>query len=397
MTKPDINFRRSSNLSGFTLVELLVVIAIIGMLIALLLPAVQAAREAARRMQCSNHLKQMGLAVHNYHDTQGGIVPSGLNPWAASTFVLIYPYIEQNALYDFLVAWPRDPADTGANADGIGSNLGSGISSTVVRNVWQHMGIEMRRAFASVPIYNCPTRRGPGKYLEMGTNMTSVNENANGYILGPQGDYATVTVAGDLTSNAIPYGTSWWGADPSTNTLPVYRGAFRVAAIDGTVRWAQPGWAWCTDAKRGVPRDTLGRLADGTSNQFLFGEKHIPPKRLGLCGGADTVEIQRNSGDCSYIICSGHYNGNGPFNYLGSQRALFYRTGGLPYPLPLSNPNDHEDGSPRTDYGFGSYHPGICQFVMGDGAVRSVSVTTPVDPILFALGCVDDGAVVSLP
>jgi len=92
---------KSSNRSGFTLVELLVVIAIIGILIALLLPAVQAAREAARRSQCTNNLKQITLALHNYHDTSNQLPMnyiSQTNAWV-SWMQGILPYIEQDPLY----------------------------------------------------------------------------------------------------------------------------------------------------------------------------------------------------------------------------------------------------------------------------------------------------------
>jgi prepilin-type N-terminal cleavage/methylation domain-containing protein len=92
---------------GFTLIELLVVIAIIGILVALLLPAVQAAREAARRIRCANNFRQIGLALHNYIESRG-VLPFGQGPEPANTWhgwssqVMLLPYLEQSSVYDTL-------------------------------------------------------------------------------------------------------------------------------------------------------------------------------------------------------------------------------------------------------------------------------------------------------
>ncbi len=139
---------RNHRKRGFTLVELLVVIAIIGILVALLLPAVQAAREAARRMSCSNNLKQLGLANHNYHDIHNKLPALGMQGWGANTgiwysgFISLLPFMEQGPLYDGMMLQARPgpglpaPWDTGNN--------------TFLNTFWKK----------DVPNYLCPSEGG---------------------------------------------------------------------------------------------------------------------------------------------------------------------------------------------------------------------------------------------
>lgn len=119
---------------GFTLIELLVVIAIIAILIALLLPAVQQAREAARRTQCKNTLKQLGLALHNYHDVNQGFAPGclyGANPrggdadsYGPSFYVFLLPYIEKASLYNQLTFNGQSP---GYVNEAVGAGAANGL------------------------------------------------------------------------------------------------------------------------------------------------------------------------------------------------------------------------------------------------------------------------------
>ena len=186
------------NVSGqrraFTLIELLVVIAIIAVLIALLLPAVQQAREAARRMQCRNNLKQLGLAVHNYHDTFGSlpcIGGYGFNGWGL--FPKLLPYLDQSPLYNQI-------------------NFGNRVECTPVNVVRQTV----------LPVLHCPS--DPGVVVKLGFSPnsgclaggTSTPDDATNQLwLGASSNY--VGSYGDSYNNSAPANEPYGGDNARVN------------------------------------------------------------------------------------------------------------------------------------------------------------------------------------
>jgi hypothetical protein len=348
------------------------------MLIALLLPAVQAAREAARRMQCSNHFKQMGIAVHNFHDVHDGLVPSNYgNHGRCSFWGFLYPFIEQATLYDILLT--RCATTRRPQYDTLLSN----------HEFWTDLSLEERKGFGSVSYMKCPSRRAglAVSFLE-GTAVPATQSQARG-THGPQGDYAIV-----FSSTKLAWWYTWasfteayWDAIYWNNNM---EGPFRPA-LETTVAWAGK---WKS-------RDNFARVTDGLSNQIFIGEKHIPQGRLGTCGpgtlnAAGSGYLLQD--DCSYLV-SGEWAVNTGraivSNYVSTTAPI---SGTIEY--PLSGPKDFADDDNTSAiyyYGFGSYHPGVSQFLLGDGSVRSFSKTTSVTNILKPLSLVNDGISVSVP
>ncbi len=390
----------SGRSSGFTLVELLVVIAIIGVLIALLLPAVQSAREAARRSQCLNHLKQIGVAIHNFHDTIGGLPPAtvgnGRNGgWrntdgkvdtttdvdGVTAFGLIYPFMEQQALYDILNTMNDYVTDC----------------PPLTMSAWAWKSLETNRpeitkAFASVSTFTCPTRRG-GNDRQTIVPATLPNSN-EGNFLGPTGDFAMVY--------ACPEYNYWfWNTSPTQTTpgtLPVtgsgqagpeiQRGPFRVAmTLD-----ASPGSGATTVYKRYQVRDTFARMVDGTSNQLVIGEKQVHTQRLGVCDNVGSGFGYNVAGDCTYLTTGEHRT--------AASRVMTRNDGGTTIKNFILRAKDERPATDNSSFGdnqFGSWHPGVCNFVLGDGAVKSFANTAHPDKTLAPLAMVDDGATVVMP
>jgi prepilin-type N-terminal cleavage/methylation domain-containing protein len=327
------------NRFAFTLVELLVVIAIIGILIALLLPAVQAAREAARRTQCINNLKQLGLACQNYHENNNGLPPSRADD-GPTWCVYLLPYVEQGAVwevYDFTMPWPRQ-----TNA-------------------------ELQRSLAA---YICPTRRTP--------QMSTQGDDFNGigdwpgfpgsgsfpgtpHLPGPVGDYAAC-LGTVLNDDAQP--NPWEAAPPS-------RGG--NGAFGHKIR--QPGEFTSTPLPSNYKPPPgplrLSDILDGTSNTFFFGEKHVHERNFGRKTGTNWAGTQNCYDNCMFHGDDNRTSGRA----VGASPVL----GGN---SPLARGAEPCGSAAGTL--FGSWHPASVNFVLGDASVRSFSFSTSL-PVLGKL------------
>ena len=274
---------RGKGSRGFTLVELLVVIAIIGVLVALLLPAVQAAREAARRMKCQNNLKQFGLALHSYHDTFGKMPASFYRAWPTSlggTFgtpgwgwgTMILPRLEQQALYDSL-----------------------NVSTTKA----QGQASMKPPAQTALAVFRCPSDTGK----KLNANRADYGTSNYVSIFGALYDQAAPSSGGLVYGSREGACTGMFGPNSSVRMAEVTDGTSNTVMI-AEMCYGPNGVKTSTGANRiyngaiwvGIPTDANSNVAN----------------QLSLCGfaaGSDVRFRKINTPDSSNAISSAHSNG----------------------------------------------------------------------------------------
>lgn len=341
-----------SERKAFTLVELLVVITIIGILIALLLPAVQAAREAARRIQCTNNLKQIGLACHNYA-TANKVFPPGLITTSPSTAFVTEA--GQGPGYhgtSFLLRiMPFIEGDNAAKAYHYGDSV-LGISNVSI-------------ATLDVKAFYCPSRR---------TSIRSADS-----AMAPISAHITTT---SWTGGGSDYGGCEGRCGGLNGSSPTTYAAYGPGVLNSVVNGNTATYFACNAGTAGCTDSTMIGVFGGTNTSCTFAST-----RDGLSNTIMTGELSRiNSQSQPYnatngVACS--LDG-----WIVGGATLFSTAAPQTLNSPLMG-----NGNPSAP---GSEHSGGANFGLGDGAVRFITTSISA-PIFCLMGSIADGVPVTLP
>jgi prepilin-type N-terminal cleavage/methylation domain-containing protein/prepilin-type processing-associated H-X9-DG protein len=352
--------------AGFTLVELLVVIAIIGVLVALLLPAVQAAREAANRMSCGNNLKQLGIGIHNFHDTKKTLPPGGHSDaapvglaavtdqnWGSSWLVWILPYMEEGPIYDKF---------TFPGSSGWGSTNNPIVAQNVFISSYFCPSSPLPKKCRSVPPGT------PANTTIMASTYVGISGAANGLISGytdPRvfiGTASNCCSGGHVSGGGVLIPGEWEltmanVTDGLSNTMFVGENGDFLVCQDGSKRdyraSSQHGWM-IGSQHIDPPTSTAG--GDWRSFNMTTVRWSINDKKGTKLGGS-TPGWPNWPGDCAQFGVCENTSTNVPLN---------------------------------------SAHPGGVQVLMGDGSVRFLSETTTMD-VVAAAAIRDEGRATQLP